>query len=96
MELGCLGGWVYILTNLKCGVLYIGVTNDLERRLWEHRSDAIAGFTKRYNCHRLVMSERYERIDEAIAREKQLKAWRRAWKIELIEQTNPDWNDLGA
>lgn len=90
-----MGGWTYILTNRKRGVLYIGVTNDMDRRLVEHRSGHNAGFTKRYNCHQLVLCEHYERIDEAIAREKQLKAWKRDWKITLIERSNPDWADLG-
>ncbi|MCW0232336.1 MAG: GIY-YIG nuclease family protein [Ferrovibrio sp.] len=88
------GGWVYILTNKAEGTLYIGVTSDLPRRIWEHREGAVAGFTRRYNLKRLVHVERYEVIEEAIRREKVLKTWRRAWKLALVAAGNPEWRDL--
>jgi putative endonuclease len=86
--------FVYILTNERNGTLYIGVTNNLERRIWEHRSGLVDGFTKKYGLHRLVYFEDTCSIESAISREKQLKKWNRAWKIELIESINPDWLDL--
>jgi len=86
--------YVYILTNKPRGVLYIGVTNDLERRVLEHRSKSIAGFTKRYNLTRLVYFESSENIESAIEYEKKLKNWHRVWKIDLIEKHNPEWRDL--
>ncbi len=86
--------YVYILANRKYGALYIGVTNDLVRRVHEHRNDASSSFTSRYGIHRLVYFEHTSDIGAAIARESNLKAWRRAWKIELIERENPEWNDL--
>lgn len=76
------------------GVLYIGVTNDLKRRVWEHKNNLIDGFTKKYQCHKLVYYEYYEDIKYAIAREKQLKKWRREKKESLIKEMNPSWNDL--
>jgi len=85
---------VYILTNSPNGTLYVGVTNDLVRRVWEHRTAAVSGFTKRYGLKRLVYYESHDDINAAIAREKHLKKWRRSWKIELIERENPRWNDL--
>ncbi|MEM9634456.1 MAG: GIY-YIG nuclease family protein [Pseudomonadota bacterium] len=85
---------VYILASDRNGTLYIGVTSDLSRRVYEHQNGLIDGFTKTYDVNRLVYAEEYERIDEAIAREKQLKNWKRAWKIDLIENSNPDWRDL--
>ena len=85
---------VYILTNKKNGVLYIGVTNNLERRILEHKSRHIEGFTKKYHTDKLVHYETGSDIHEAIRREKQLKKWKRQWKIELIEKENPEWNDL--
>ncbi len=85
---------VYILASQRNGTLYIGVTADLPRRLWEHQSGAIEGFTKTYGVHRLVYVEPFEVMTDAITREKQLKEWRRAWKIELIERDNPQWLDL--
>ena len=88
--------FVYILASRRNGTLYIGVTNNLARRVYEHRTEAVAGFTSRYGVTMLVWYEDYERIDEAITREKMLKRWRRAWKIELIEAFNPDWRDLYA
>jgi putative endonuclease len=88
------GGWVYIMTNRLHGTLYIGVTNDLPRRAWQHREGLIEGFTKRYGLTRLVFLERHEEIQTAIRREKNLKRWPRAWKVRLIVATNPDWDDL--
>jgi len=87
-------GYVYILASGKHGTLYIGVTNDLVGRVWEHRTGVLPGFTKRYKVHRLVWYEEYGLIADAIAREKQLKKWRRDWKIRLIEESNPEWVDL--
>ncbi|MEZ5654533.1 MAG: GIY-YIG nuclease family protein [Sphingobium sp.] len=84
---------VYILSSRRHGTLYIGVTSDLLRRLHEHRSGAVAGFTRRYNVKRLVHFESTDSMEGAIAREKQLKAWRRYWKIALIEKHNPFWED---
>ena len=88
------GGWVYIMTNAPFGTLYIGVTADLPRRAWEHRNGQGSAFCKRYGLTRLVYCEEYPTIDEAIAREKMLKAWKRSWKTELIEKANPGWEDL--
>ena len=85
---------VYILTNKKNTVLYTGVTNDLRRRIYEHRMKLIPGFTKQYNVHRLVYFEWFEDAPNAIAREKQIKAGSRAKKIALIECSNPEWHDL--
>lgn len=87
------GGYVYIATN-QSRTLYIGVTNDLERRMWEHREKLGSTFAARYNVTRLVYFERFADIRDAIAREKQLKRWRRGKKIGLIEQENPKWKDL--
>jgi len=87
-------GFVYIMASKRNGTLYIGITSDLVRRVHEHKTDAVGGFTKDYGVHWLVYFEYIERIDVAIAREKQLKRWRRKWKLELIEKTNPDWDDL--
>ena len=86
--------FVYLLASKRSGTLYLGVTNDLGRRVWEHKTKAVPGFTARYAVDRLVWYEVYARIDEAIAREKALKKWRRAWKVALIEAMNPDWCDL--
>jgi putative endonuclease len=88
------GGWVYIVTNRPDGTLYIGVTSDLARRIWEHREGVYQGFTKRYRLNHLVWCERFEDIRDAIAHEKKMKEWRRAWKVKLILTTNPDWRDL--
>ncbi|RFB05279.1 GIY-YIG nuclease family protein [Parvularcula marina] len=85
---------VYLLASGKHGTLYIGVTSDLAKRVWEHRTKRIKGFTAKYGVTRLVWHEAFEDVDEAIAREKRLKKWRRAWKIRLIEEHNRDWNDL--
>jgi putative endonuclease len=85
---------VYILASRRHGTLYLGVTNNLARRVWEHKSKAIPGFSAKYGVDRLVWYEAYARIDEAIAREKALKKWRRDWKLRLIEEMNPEWEDL--
>ncbi len=87
---------VYMLASRRYGTLYLGVTNDLARRVSEHKSKTIPGFTAAYDVTRLVWYETYDRIDEAIAREKSLKKWRRDWKIRLIDEMNPDWSDLYA
>ncbi len=86
--------WVYILANRKNGALYVGVTNDLARRVAMHRSGNGSTYVARYRIFRLVLAEPHPRAEEAIAREKQLKTWHRAWKIDLIEAANPDWSDL--
>jgi putative endonuclease len=86
--------WVYILANRIGGTLYIGVTNDLIRRTYEHREKLAEGFTKKYGVTRLVYFEQHNDIEVAIRREKQLKKWNRAWKVQLIEQDNPNWIDL--
>lgn len=86
--------FVYVLATRMNGPLYIGMTNDLSRRVGEHKAHQIKGFTQRYNVDRLVYWETYERPDDAIGREKQLKKWRRAWKIALFQETNPEWLDL--
>ena len=86
--------FVYILTNGPRGVLYVGVTNDLVRRLSEHKAKLVPGFTKSYGVALLVYYEEYPSILEARAREAVLKRWRRAWKIELVDKFNPDWRDL--
>ena len=85
---------VYILASQRNGTLYIGVTSNLIKRVWEHKNDLIDGFTKRYKVHRLVWYELHENVESAIIREKRLKNWKRKWKLELIESRNPDWNDL--
>lgn len=86
--------YVYILASGHHGTLYIGITNSLQKRLEEHRSDKRSKFVKRYGVYRLVYTEAYERVEDAIAREKQLKRWKRDWKIELIERDNLEWRDL--
>jgi putative endonuclease len=86
--------WVYILPSTKNGTLYIGVTNDIARRVNEHKSKAFAGFSARYNVCILVWHEEHSSIIDAQAREKSLKKWRRIWKLALIEQLNPTWTDL--
>ena len=85
---------VYIMANKRNGTLYVGVTSDLERRAWQHREGTIDGFTRRYGCKHLIWYERYDRIDEAIPREKQIKGGSRARKLALIEAMNPTWRDL--
>jgi len=88
------GGWVYIMTNRPNGTLYLGVTSDLVRRVWEHRTGAIDGFTKRYCLNRLVWMERHDSIETAIRRERTMKHWPRAWKVRVILAANPSWDDL--
>jgi putative endonuclease len=85
---------VYILASKRNGTLYIGVTSDLQKRSWEHKNDLFDGFTKKYGVHQLVYYELHDNMVSAITREKQLKKWNRAWKLELIKQGNPDWKDL--
>ena len=86
--------YVYILASKRNGTLYVGVTNDLKRRIDEHKNGLIEGFTKKYNVYMLVYFETTENIESAITREKQLKEWQRAWKLRLIEKNNPQWEDL--
>ncbi|RYD88281.1 MAG: GIY-YIG nuclease family protein [Sphingomonadales bacterium] len=88
------GGWTYIMTNKPRGVLYVGVTADLAARVHQHKLGEGSAFCRRYNLTQLVHAEEHATIDEAIAREKALKAWSRAWKIRLIEEGNPEWRDL--
>jgi putative endonuclease len=85
---------VYILASKPNGTLYVGVTSDLVKRVWEHKNDSVDGFTKRYSVHHLVYYELHDDMLSAITREKQLKKWNRAWKLELIETQNPGWIDL--
>jgi putative endonuclease len=87
---------VYILASERNGTLYIGVTSDLCRRTWEHKNNWARGFTEKYDVHRLVYYELHEEMAFAIAREKQIKKWNRAWKLGLIERQNPEWKDLWA
>ena len=91
MKLPC----VYILASKRNGTLYVGVTSNLIQRVWQHRNDQVEGFTKRYKVHTLVWYEKHETMESAIAREKAIKEWQRAWKLELIEAANPGWQDLG-
>ena len=86
--------FVYIMASRKDGVLYTGVTSNLPKRAWEHRNKIVPGFTARYGVGRLVWIEAHESAESAIMGEKQIKRWRRAWKVELIEKDNPDWADL--
>ena len=85
---------VYILASKRNGTLYVGVTSDLVKRSWEHRTNAVEGFTKRYDVHVLVYYEVHEDMISAISRERQMKKWQRAWKLRLIEERNPEWRDL--
>lgn len=85
---------VYILASDQNGTLYVGVTSDPVKRVWEHKNNVVPGFTKRYNVHDLVWYELHDSMESAIAREKAIKAWKRSWKIELIEKSNPKWSDL--
>ena len=86
--------FVYLMASQKNGTLYAGVTNNLVRRVFEHKNDFVEGFTRRYGVHTLVWFESTSSIEAEIQREKQLKNWKRAWKVALIERENPDWNDL--
>lgn len=85
---------VYLLASQRNGTLYTGVTSDIVKRIWEHKNDAVEGFTKRYGVHTLVWYEAHETMESAITREKTIKGWKRKWKLELIEQDNPQWADL--
>jgi putative endonuclease len=85
--------WVYILSSVS-GTLYVGVTNNIDKRMWEHKSGLIEGFSKKYKCTRLVYYETFDDVRVAISREKQVKRWRREKKVYLIENVNPHWNDL--
>ncbi len=87
-------GYVYILTNKPMGTLYIGVTNDLPKRIEQHRAKAVSSFTKRFNCFELVWFERFENIEDARAFELRVKKWNRAWKVTRIVERNPRWLDL--
>lgn len=86
--------YMYILSNKKNGTLYIGMTNNLERRMFKHKNKLCAGFALKYGLNLLVYFEQFQYVNDAIKREKQLKNWNRSWKIELIEKDNKDWNDL--
>lgn len=90
------GGYVYILASGRNGTIYIGVTSKLVERISQHKSHDVEGFTKKYTIDKLVYAEELPSIEEAIAREKQLKKWNRAWKIELIEKANPEWRDIST
>jgi putative endonuclease len=85
---------VYLLASRRNGTLYCGVTSDLIKRVWEHKEGVVQGFTERYGVKTLVWFETHEDVIEAIAREKQIKEWKRAWKLEMIEKANPTWRDL--
>lgn len=86
--------YVYLLASQRNGTLYVGVTSDLIKRIHQHRTDSVDGFTRKYGVHRLVWLEAHATMESAIPREKQIKKWNRAWKIELIEAENPEWRDL--
>ncbi|GGB18612.1 endonuclease [Sphingomonas metalli] len=88
------GGWVYIVASAPRGMLYIGVTAHLAARIDQHRRDVGSAFCRRFGIRTLVLAEPYDTIEDAIVREKRLKAWKRDWKIRLIEQSNPEWRDL--
>ncbi len=85
---------MYILASQQNGTLYIGVTSNLKKRVWEHKNDIIDGFTKNYNVHNLVWFEVHDNMEAAIIKEKQLKKWKRQWKLRVIEEVNPNWTDL--
>ena len=85
---------VYLLASRRNGTLYVGVTSDLIKRIWEHRNHVVAGFTQKYGVDKLVWYEPHVSMESAIQREKTIKEWKRAWKLNLIEKTNPDWVDL--
>lgn len=85
---------VYILASKMRGTLYVGVTSNLVKRIWEHKQDLVPGFTKKYRIHDLVWFEQHDTMESAIGREKAIKEWKRAWKLELIEEANPQWQDL--
>ena len=83
-----------MLASRRNGTLYVGVTSDLLKRVWEHKNDVVEGFTKRYGVHSLVWYEPHETMESAIMREKAIKEWKRAWKLDVIEKANPEWKDL--
>jgi len=85
---------VYILASKRNGTLYVGVTSDVIKRVWEHKNNVVKGFTERYSVHQLVWYELHETMESAIRKEKMLKNWKRVWKLELIERSNPNWQDL--
>ena len=85
---------VYLLASKRNGTLYVGVTSDLVKRIWQHKNDMVEGFTNRYGVHLLAWFEPHENMESAIAREKAIKEWRRLWKLRLIEASNPEWRDL--
>lgn len=87
---------VYMLASHYQGTLYVGVTSDLVKRIWQHKNDNVEGFTRKYHVHTLVWYEVHETMESAICREKAIKAWKRQWKVELIESVNPDWKDRYA
>ena len=87
-------GYTYILASERRGTLYVGATSDLPGRVWQHKNDVVDGFTRTYGVHHLGYYEAFDDIEQAIAREKQFKNWKRDWKVELIEDKNPDWIDL--
>jgi len=87
-------GFVYIMASRRNGTLYIGVTSDLPKRIWEHRNDVVPGFTRKYGCHLLVWFEAHDSLEAARLRELRMKQWKRAWKIREIEGLNPKWEDL--
>ncbi len=87
---------VYLVASRRNGTWYVGVTSDLIKRVWQHKNQVVPGFTRRYSVHTLVWYEVHETMESAIRREKAIKGWKRAWKIELIEQANPAWHDLYA
>jgi putative endonuclease len=86
--------YVYILASRRNGTLYIGMTDDLPKRVWQHRTGVIPGFTKKYDVKMLVWTEEHESRESAFLRERQMKKWNRAWKLQLVEQENPEWRDL--
>ncbi|TCV94610.1 putative endonuclease [Luteibacter rhizovicinus] len=86
--------FVYVLASHRRGNLYVGVTSDLIKRIWQRKNDVVPGFSSRHGIHTLVWFERHETMESAILREKNLKGWRRVWKIELVEGENPEWRDL--
>jgi putative endonuclease len=88
--------WVYILASRRNGTLYVGMTDDLVRRVWQHQTGAVSGFTQKYNVKTLVWYEEHESREAALQRERQIKKWNRAWKIQKIEEMNPRWVDLSA
>jgi putative endonuclease len=90
----CMAAWLYIMSNRPNGTLYIGVTTNIAARAWQHRTGAVSGFTSKYKLTMLVYVESHDSIDAAIRRERTLKTWRRAWKVRLITEANPNWDDL--